>query len=70
MEQVMDNIEKAQTAFDDLAELLDGEEGFALSQGTWQKSGWRELDELRKWVGGAAGGAGGGAAVGFIQRVQ
>lgn len=30
------------------AELLDGEEGFALSQGVWQKSGWRELDDLRK----------------------
>jgi hypothetical protein len=88
----MDNLEKAQTAFDDLAggargvgrwrgssrstrgtplafcslppgcsllprppclsrppkDLLEGEEGFALSQGTWQRSGWRELDDLRK----------------------
>lgn len=30
------------------AELLEGEEGFALSQGTWQRDGWRELDDLRK----------------------
>jgi hypothetical protein len=29
-------------------ELLEGEEGFALSQGTWQRDGWRELDDLRK----------------------
>ncbi|GBF88932.1 hypothetical protein Rsub_01431 [Raphidocelis subcapitata] len=48
MEQVMDSLEKAQLAFDDLADLLEGEEGFALSQGTWQRSGWRELDDLRK----------------------
>lgn len=30
------------------AELLEGEEGFALSQGVWQRDGWRELDDLRK----------------------
>jgi hypothetical protein len=30
------------------SELLEGEEGFALSQGTWQRDGWRELDDLRK----------------------
>jgi hypothetical protein len=48
MEQVMENLERAQAAFDDLSELLDGEEGFALSQGTWARSGWRELDDLRK----------------------
>lgn len=28
--------------------MLEGEEGFALSQGTWQRDGWRELDDLRK----------------------
>lgn len=49
--KVMDNLEKAQLAFDDLAELLEGEEGFALSKGVWQSSGWRELDDLRKWEG-------------------
>jgi hypothetical protein len=26
---------------------LEGEEGFALSQGVWQRDGWRELDDLR-----------------------
>ncbi|KAF8063042.1 viaA [Scenedesmus sp. PABB004] len=48
MAAVMDNLEKAQLAFDDLSELLEGQEGFALSQGTWQRDGWRELDDLRK----------------------
>eukprot|EP00775_Hariotina_reticulata_P007193 gene7193-7407_t len=48
MSDVMENLEKAQLAFDDLSELLEGEEGFALSQGTWQRDGWRELDDLRK----------------------
>eukprot|EP00878_Enallax_costatus_P047081 GHUV01057462.1.p1 GENE.GHUV01057462.1~~GHUV01057462.1.p1 ORF type:complete len:525 (+),score=160.82 GHUV01057462.1:163-1737(+) len=48
MAQIMDNLEKAQLAFDDLSELLEGEEGFALSQGVWQRDGWRELDDLRK----------------------
>ncbi|WIA19969.1 hypothetical protein OEZ85_005847 [Tetradesmus obliquus] len=48
MQEVMENLEKAQLAFDDLSELLEGEEGFALSQGTWQRDGWRELDDLRK----------------------
>lgn len=48
MQEVMDNLDKAQMAFDDLSDLLEGEEGFALSQGTWQRDGWRELDDLRK----------------------
>jgi hypothetical protein len=29
-------------------ELLEGQEGFSLSAGTWRKDGWRELDDLRK----------------------
>eukprot|EP00879_Flechtneria_rotunda_P013426 GHRR01014017.1.p1 GENE.GHRR01014017.1~~GHRR01014017.1.p1 ORF type:complete len:601 (+),score=219.05 GHRR01014017.1:188-1990(+) len=48
MAEVMDNLEKAQLAFDDLSELLEGQEGYALSQGTWQRDGWRELDDLRR----------------------
>lgn len=45
----MDNLEKAQMAFDDLADMLDtGPDSFSLSQGTWRRSGWRELDDLRK----------------------
>jgi hypothetical protein len=28
--------------------LLDGSEGFDLSRGTWRKSGWKELKDLRK----------------------
>ena len=30
------------------AALLDGSEGFDLSRGTWRKTGWKELKDLRK----------------------
>ncbi len=28
--------------------MLEGQEGFDLTKGTWQRNGWRELDDLRK----------------------
>jgi len=30
------------------AALLEGSEGFDSSRGTWRRSGWKELDELRR----------------------
>jgi len=49
MASVMENLERGEAAFDDLNALLDsGSEGFDLSRGTWRRSGWRELDTLRK----------------------
>ena len=48
MEQVVANLEAAQDAFGDLQELLEGEEGYALSQGVWRRGGWRELADLSR----------------------
>ncbi len=48
MQEVMENLEAGELAFDDLGSLLEGNEGFDLARGTWRKSGWRELKELRK----------------------
>lgn len=60
--QVMDNLETAQMAFDDLQAMLDsGDDSFSLSQGTWRRSGWRELDDLRKCGGRGGGGVPPGA---------
>lgn len=47
MNEVVENMEKAEMAFDDLS-ALDGEEGFDLSRGTWRNVGWKEVDELRR----------------------
>ena len=30
------------------AALLEGQEGFDFSRGTWRRSGWKELDNLRR----------------------
>ena len=59
----MDNLNRGELAFDDLGALLDSNSGFDLSRGTWKRTGWRELDKLRKvgeWRGEqqAAGGSG------------
>lgn len=48
MSEVVENLERAEKAFDDLSELVDGPEGFDLSKGTWRRNGWKELDDLRK----------------------
>ncbi|KAG1654685.1 hypothetical protein FOA52_008546 [Chlamydomonas sp. UWO 241] len=48
MAEVMENLQNAEMAFDDLNALLDSSEGFDLSRGTWRKSGWKELQELRQ----------------------
>lgn len=48
MSEVVENLEAAELAFDDLNALLDSSEGFDLSRGTWRRTGWRELDNLRK----------------------
>ncbi|GFH06267.1 VWFA domain-containing protein, partial [Haematococcus lacustris] len=48
MAQVMENLQTAELAFDDLNALLDSSEGFGFSKGTWRRSGWRALDELRR----------------------
>ena len=47
-EPLMDNVEKASKAFDDIEGLMDGPEGFALSSSLWKKTGWTEVDDLRK----------------------
>lgn len=46
-EPVMDNVEKAAKALDDLDGLMDGPDGFDLSSSLWKKTGWREVDDLR-----------------------
>lgn len=48
MGEVVQNLERAEKAFDDLSELVDGPEGFDLSKGAWRRNGWRELDDLRR----------------------
>jgi uncharacterized protein with von Willebrand factor type A (vWA) domain len=45
---VMDNLEAASKAFDNLDGLMDGPEGFDLTSSLWKKSGWKEVDDLRK----------------------
>lgn len=49
MNPVVESIEDAMQHFGgDLEELLDGKNGWDLSEGLWQKSGWREFRKLRK----------------------
>lgn len=45
---VVESIEAAMEHFGDLDELLEGRKGWDLSQGVWQKRGWREFQSLRK----------------------
>lgn len=46
---MVDSIEDAMEHFGgDLEQLLDGKKGWDLSEGLWQKSGWREFRKLRK----------------------
>ena len=45
---VVESMEAAMEHFGDLDELLQGRKGWDLSQGVWQKSGWREFQSLRK----------------------
>jgi uncharacterized protein with von Willebrand factor type A (vWA) domain len=49
-EPAMDKLDKAAKAFEglDLDDLADGPEGFDLTRGLWQQTGWKELDSLRK----------------------
>jgi hypothetical protein len=46
----VDKLDKAAKAFEglDLDDLADGPEGFDITKGLWQQTGWRELDSLRK----------------------
>ncbi|MEW5311330.1 MAG: hypothetical protein WDW38_003056 [Sanguina aurantia] len=48
MGAAMENLERGEMAFDDLNALMDSAGGFDLSRGTWRRSGWKELDKLRK----------------------
>lgn len=48
MQEAVENLEAAEMVFDDLNALLEGQEGFDLSKGTWRRSGWRELENLRR----------------------
>ena len=49
-EPAVDKLDKAAKAFEglDLDDLADGPEGFDITKGLWQQTGWRELDSLRK----------------------
>jgi len=49
-EPAVDKLDKAAKAFEglNLEDLVDGPEGFDLTRGVWQHSGWKELDSLRK----------------------
>lgn len=44
---VAENLDRAMKAFDDLDGLMD-KQGFDLSQGIWQDSGWQEVEDLRR----------------------
>eukprot|EP00854_Cymbomonas_tetramitiformis_P005947 gene5947-7150_t len=44
----MENLEAAEKAFSGLDGLMDGPAGFDVTNGVWNLSGWREVDELRK----------------------
>lgn len=49
MAPIVESIEAAMEHFGgDLEKLLEGEEGWDLSQGLWQKTGWQEFSKLRK----------------------
>ena len=48
MAPVMDNVEAAMKHFGDLDALLNGPQGWDLSAGVWQQSGWREFQDLRR----------------------
>ena len=48
MTPVMDSLQKAKNAFQDLDELLDEEKGFDQSSGVWKRSGWQEMERLRR----------------------
>ena len=49
-EPAVDKLEKASKAFEglDLNDLTEGPEGFDLSKGLWQVTGWEEMEKLRK----------------------
>ena len=49
-EPAVDKLDKAAKAFEglNLDDLADGPEGFDLTRGLWQQTGWKELDSLRK----------------------
>ncbi|KAK9819714.1 hypothetical protein WJX72_001579 [[Myrmecia] bisecta] len=44
----LDGVEAAQQTFDNLEDLMNGPDGFDLSHSVWKKTGWQEVDELRK----------------------
>ena len=49
-EPAVDKLDKAAKAFEglDLDDLADGPEGFDITKGLWQQTGWQELDSLRR----------------------
>lgn len=49
-EPAVDKLDKAAKAFEglDLEDLAEGPEGFDVTKGLWQQTGWQELDSLRK----------------------
>ena len=48
MAPVMDSLQKAKNAFHDLDELLDEDKGFDQSSGIWKRSGWQQMERLRR----------------------
>lgn len=48
MEPIMDGLTKAKDTFQDLDDLLDEQHGFGLEHGVWTRSGWQEMEKLRK----------------------
>mgnify|MGYP007065341485 FL=1 len=48
MEPVMDSLQKANDSLQQLDDLLDEEKGFGFEHGLWQRSGWQEMEVLRK----------------------
>eukprot|EP00210_Caulerpa_lentillifera_P001838 g1767.t1 len=48
MEPILDSLNKAKLLFDDLDDLLDKHKGFGLEHAIWKRSGWRQIDELRR----------------------
>ncbi|GAX75202.1 hypothetical protein CEUSTIGMA_g2646.t1 [Chlamydomonas eustigma] len=48
MSEVVSNLDAGEMAFDDLNAMLEGSEGFDMAAGVWKKSGWKELNDLRK----------------------
>ena len=49
-EPAVDKLDKAAKAFEglDLDDLAEGPDGFDITKGLWQQTGWKELDSLRK----------------------